>query len=133
MTAKGLRENNDHVTARADTTPSGHFSVFDRLWPPSQPLDVPPKTHTPNRRSAERYTSVALSLLRRLRLHPGIEVVLVDLPSSGVLVETRVRLPVTLPVRLIIETRTGDELPVDGVVLRSSLHSISPQMVSYRS
>ena len=110
--------------------------VFDYLWPdppsPTAPT-TPTAPHVPERRGAVRHDPAALTLPTGVRVHPGIDVRLVDVSTRGALVEGRTRLSPGMPVRLILANTGAQELPADGVVLRCSLHSILADRVLYRT
>lgn len=112
--------------------------IFDCLWPGEDP-EAPSAAMAANvsddaeRRTEQRYTGPALSRLAHSRVHPGIDMQVIDLSSSGALLETRNRFAPHMPVRLILGVRERGDIAVDAVVLRSYVHSISARHVLYRS
>src|SRR4051794_11334786 len=117
------------------TTPEashGLLRVFDYLWtePPSSSEIVAP--HVPERRSAIRHDPATLTLPARAQVHPGIDVHIVDVSSSGALLESRMRLSPGMPLRLILGDDGSEETAADGLVLRCSLHAILADHVVYR-
>lgn len=106
--------------------------VFDYLWPAPPPTVTTPRPQV-ERRVERRYWQSALSRLSHARVHPGIDVRLLDLSSSGARFESRTRFSPRMPIRLILGIKEAAEIEGDGLVLRCCVHEISAKHVLYRS
>src|SRR5688572_12239475 len=124
-----LIQDGDVTTPEA---PHERLRVFDYLWP-DPPSPTPASApYAPERRAAARYNPAALILPGRVRVHPGIDVQLVDVSLRGALIEASTRFSPGTPLRLILLTTDFEEVAADGLVLRCSLHSILADHVLFR-
>jgi hypothetical protein len=83
------------------------------------------------RRLARRITAVAELDIRQAKVRPGHEAAVLDISSSGALIETVFRLMPGRQIELQIE-RGGQITPIRGRVMRSHVARVQPSRVSYR-
>jgi hypothetical protein len=107
--------------------------VFDQLWPPQDETMQRSPTAIRERRAADRLTVPALGTRARVTVYPGIDASVVNLSYAGALCESQTKLAPHMPVSLRIELGDHREIQVDGMVLRCSPYTMSPQQVLYRS
>jgi PilZ domain len=83
------------------------------------------------RRLARRITAVAELDIRQAKVRPGHEAAVLDISSSGALIETALRLMPGRQIELQIE-RGGQITPIRGRVMWSQVARVLPSRVSYR-
>src|SRR5262249_61604185 len=87
--------------------------------------------HVTERRLARRITAIAELGIRQAKVRPGHEAAVLDISSSGALIETSLRLMPGRQIELQIE-RGGQITPIRGRVMRAQVARGEPSRVSYR-
>jgi len=81
------------------------------------------KSTESNRRQYPRLNPEDIPFLKRVEFNQGSEIEIVNISRGGLLLETEARLRPDLKIMLKIVTTTG-VLRMDGIILRSSIHSL---------
>lgn len=87
--------------------------------------------HVTERRVARRITAIAELGIGQAKVRPGHEATVLDISSSGALIETALRLMPGRSIELQIE-RAGQITPIRGRVMRAQVARVQPSRISYR-